>query len=152
MKYEIVELEEKVVAGISVRTSFGDSKAGAEIGNLWQRYFSEGLYEKIPGRKNEKCLGMYSDYSLDEKEEYKAFVGCEVKEATEELKKQFTVWHIPAGKYAKFVVEGDVVKDVQKFWSELSGQNLDRAYTFDYEEYQDMNPEHGVIHIFISLK
>lgn len=44
MNYEVVELEEKMVAGISARTSNDAPDAGMVIGSLWGRFFEEGIF------------------------------------------------------------------------------------------------------------
>lgn len=60
---------------------------------------------------------------------------------------------IPSGKYAKFVIKGNIVTAVQKFWQELWKMKIDRAFICDFEEYQggeDM--DNMEIHIYISVK
>ena len=39
MEYEIVTLEEKIVAGVSARTNNMNPDMGAVIGGLWKRFF-----------------------------------------------------------------------------------------------------------------
>ncbi len=48
MKYEIVELGERVVAGIRIKTTNQNGKAIEDIGITWQKLFADGIYEKIP--------------------------------------------------------------------------------------------------------
>ena len=60
---------------------------------------------------------------------------------------------IPSGKYAKFIVKGNVVTAVQEFWQKVWNMNLDRSFVCDFEEYQagdDM--DNMEIHMYISLK
>ena len=59
---------------------------------------------------------------------------------------------IPAGNYAKFVVKGHMQKAVAEFWQKLWMMDLPRAFTYDFEEYQNSDMEHAEIHIYISLK
>ena len=65
MKYEIVELEKKVVIGIKVKTTNQDGKAIQDIGLTWQRLFANGIYDKIPSRLNNKTIGLYTEYEGD---------------------------------------------------------------------------------------
>jgi predicted transcriptional regulator YdeE len=59
---------------------------------------------------------------------------------------------IPDGKYAKFVVHGDIHQAVADFWSKLWSMDLDRKYSCDFEEYQnDCETNDAEIHIYISL-
>ncbi|MCI8455313.1 MAG: AraC family transcriptional regulator [Lachnospiraceae bacterium] len=149
MTYEIVRLEEKQVVGICARTSNKASDMAAVIGGLWKRFFQEGIYASIPDKENEKALGIYRDYAGSEKEDYTAAVGCEVKNAE---KTEYVSMRIPAGRYAKFVIHGDMVKAVGEAWQEIGKMELPRAFVCDFEEYQDDRMEDAEIHIYIGLK
>lgn len=48
MNYEIVNLQEKIVAGIAARTNNHAPDMGAVIGGLWHRFYQDGIYENIP--------------------------------------------------------------------------------------------------------
>jgi len=85
MNYEIVTLEEKTVAGISARTNNGSPDMGAVIGGLWNRFYSEGIYEEIPEKANQKALGIYTDYAGDETGDYTVMVACETKGEPQEI-------------------------------------------------------------------
>lgn len=150
MDYEVVTLEKKTVVGIQARTSNQSPDMGALIGGLWQRFFGEGLFFVIPDKTNAKSIGLYSNYS-DGMEEYDVTVCCEVEHA-ENVPDGLIVGEIPAGKYAKFVVQGNMVTAVHEFWTELHKMDLPRAYTADFEEYQNADENNAVIHIYISLK
>ena len=65
MKYEIVELEEKMVVGVSIRTSNQNGKAIQDIGLTWQKLFQKGNYDQIPNKVNGKTIGLYTDYEGD---------------------------------------------------------------------------------------
>ena len=60
---------------------------------------------------------------------------------------------IPAGRYAEFVVRGDVQRAAGEFWTEVWKLPLDRAYTADFEEYwPEAEGEEQEIHVFLALK
>lgn len=84
MDYEVVNLEEKIVAGISARTSNDAPDAGMVIGSLWGRFFEEGIFFNISNKTNEKSIGLYSDYTGYKMEEYQITVGCEVNSREQE--------------------------------------------------------------------
>lgn len=152
MKYDIVTLEEKVAAGLSARTNNNSPDMGSVIGGLWQQFYSDnGAYGKINNKANEKSLGIYSDYAGDEKDDYTVTAACEVTTA-ESQPAEVVIKKLPAGKYARFVVEGHMQKAVADFWEKLWTLDLDRSFTCDFEEYQNADMEHAVIHIYISLK
>lgn len=147
MNYEIVTLEEKNAVGISAKTSNTDPRMGEIIGGMWSRFFSEGIYDAIPEKANEKALGIYADY---EGAEYRAIVACETAAKTEPC--EYETFKIPAGRYAKFVVRGDMHKAVADAWSKIWAMDLPRSFVCDFEEYQDDRMDDAEIHIYIGLK
>lgn len=151
MNYEVVELREKKVAGIRRRTSNSDANMSAEIGSAWQKFFEGGIYASIPGKINGKTLGVYTNYEKDVNGAYDVLVCCEV-EAEAKLSVDVSTEIIPKGKYAKFVIHGDVKEAVQAFWMEFWNMDLDRKYSCDFEEYQGGEDlKQAEIHVYISL-
>lgn len=152
MNYEIVGLEKKVVVGLMKKTTNNNNQAVIDIGLLWKDFLGSGVYSKIKNKTNYKTIGLYTDYEGDFTKPYKFYACCEVDEAGEivaSLEKKV----IEAGKYAKFIVNGHVKNAVGEFWSKLWKMDLDRKYTSDFEEYQnisdDMNNQE--IHVYISI-
>lgn len=151
MEYKVVTLEEKTVIGISARTSNFDPKMSETIGGLWTRFFEDGMYSEIEGKMNGKALGIYTDYEDNEKNEYTALVACEVKEGAN-VPEGMVKRKLAAGRYAEFVVIGDMVKAVQEFWEKLWTMDLPRSFVNDFEEYQDEKMEDAEIRFYISLR
>lgn len=150
MDYEVVVLEEKKVVGFSARTNNASPEMGAVIGGLWQKLYSPENCSQVKERVNEKALGIYSDYASDDCGDYTVMAGFEVKSG--EKQAGFECGKIPAGKYAKFVVRGNMVTAVQESWQEIWGMELERSFVYDFEEYQNADPEDAEIHIYIGLK
>lgn len=151
MNYEVVNLEEKTVAGLTIRTNNNDSNMAKSIGNLWQKFFADGMYQSIANKQNDNSIGLYTNYESDVNGAYDVMVCCEIID-TVSLLIGVNTQIIPAGRYAKFVVHGDVPQVVAEFWSKLWSMDLDRKYSCDFEEYQsgcEMN--NAEIHIYISL-
>ena len=148
MQYETTELKETKVAGFTVRTNNAAPDMGAAIGGSWQRFFKEG-YEALPGKLTGKTLGVYTDYENDEHGDYTFMAACAV---VGDVPEGFEVRTLPAGKYAKFVVRGNMMTAVGEFWQELWKMPLERTYLFDFEEYQNADPENCEIHIYIGIK
>ncbi len=151
MTYEIVTLQEKKAVGVSARTSNSAPDMIEVIGGLWQKLFYGGVYPAIEHKANEKALGIYTDYASGAEGDYTAAAVCEVEKA-ENLPEGTDVFTIPAGRYAKFVVKGDMHQAVADFWSEFQKMDLPRSYVCDFEEYQDDNMEETEIHIYIGLR
>lgn len=153
MKFEIVELEEKMVEGICVKTTNQNGKSVQDIGCLWQEFFEKGVYNNIENKVNNKTIGLYTDYEGDYTKPYNFIVSVETNKVSENIENRVTKI-IPKGKYAKFVITGDVQKSVGQAWSEIWSMNLDRKYTCDFEEYQNNSEDmqNQEIHIYIALK
>lgn len=151
MEYEIVTLEEKIAVGISARTNNASPDMSDVIGRLWNRFYQEGFYASIPEKTSGKALGIYTDYAADEKADYTVIVACETAKVPVK-ENAYTVCRIPAGRYAKFVVHGDMVQAVAQAWTEIWQMNLPRAFRCDFEEYQNNDMENNAeIHIYIGL-
>lgn len=145
MNYEIVNLEEKIVAGVSAMANLKSPKSPAIIGKLWEDFYG-GVFNSLKERTNEKCIGLYADYA--DNGDYKVMVCSEVN--TKEQGAETAV--IPAGRYAKFVIRGHIVSAVREFWQELWKTELDRAFVCDFEEYQGGDMNDMEIHMYISVK
>lgn len=151
MTYEIVDLKEKTVVGLSARTNNSSPDMGMVIGGMWQQFYGTGIYSAIEHKSTGKALGIYTEYEGNEKSDYTALVACEVDQV-DAVPEGTVVKTIPAGKYAKFVIKGHVQKAVMEFWQELWSMDLPRAFGSDFEEYQDGDMEQAEIHIYIGLK
>ncbi len=152
MEYEIVELEERVVSGIKIETTNQNGKSMQDIGRTWKKLFADGIYEKIPNKVNNKTIGLYTEYEGDYTKPYIFMAGTQVSQKVEENEDVVNIV-IPKGKYAKFVIIGDVQNSVGHAWQEIWNMNLNRKYTCDFEEYQnnseDMQKQE--IHIYIAI-
>lgn len=146
MNYEIVNLEEKIIVGVSAITSNDDPKMGQVIGSLWGKLYEGGINEIIKNKVNEYAIGLYSDY---EDNKYCVTVGNEVSSVENE---ELIVKKIPAGKYAKFSIEGHMQKAVAEAWNKIWQMDLDRSYKADFEEYLNADYDNAKINIYISVR
>lgn len=151
MDYETVDLDEKKIAGLCVRTNNLSTDVNRDIGGLWEKFLSGGVYSAIAGKTGAKALGVYMDYAGDEKGDYNFLTACEVSK-TDSIPHGVVIKTIPAGKYAKFTVKGNMVKAVVNFWTELWSMDLPRSFICDFEEYQNADMQNSEIHIYIGLK
>ena len=103
MNYEIVNLEAKTMVGVNAVTGNDDPQMGKIIGGLWAKLYEDGIQATIKNKVNEYAIGLYSDYTKDS---YCVTAGCEVSKPENA---ELTVKIIPAGKYAKFSIHGDMI-------------------------------------------
>lgn len=156
MDYTIVELPEQHLIGL-VQTGLinDDPECGAKIGTVWQKFNTPGTMENIPDAimMPYPCFGAYYDYDLATNG-YTMLVGCASTATTAPEGMGHTT--IPAGRYAKFSIQGDCVTAVGQTWMDIwNDQELlaKRAFTVDFEAYlpgEDMT--NANIDIFIALK
>lgn len=111
-----------------------------------EKTISGGVNASIKNKINEYAIGLYSDYSDDK---YCVTVGNEVSKADNQ---ELAVKIIPAGKYAKFSVHGDMQEAVAKAWGEIWKIDMDRSFTGDFEEYLNSDWDNADINIYIALK
>ena len=146
MNYEIVNLEQKTVVGVSAITSNSDPKMNEVIGGLWEKLYQGGINATIKNKTNEYAIGLYSDYSNDQ---YCVTAGNKVSKLEND---DLTVKIIPAGKYARFSIHGHMEKVVAKAWDEIWKMDLNRSFTGDFEEYLNSDWDNADINIYIALK
>lgn len=145
LNYEIVDLKEKIIVGVSNTTSNDDPEMGEKIAKLWTDLYVNKVNVTIKNKVNEYAIGLYSDYT---DKGYLVTAGNEVSKSEND---ELTTKIIPAGKYAKFSVFGHMEKAVAKAWSEIWQLNLDRSFTGDFEEYLNSDYENCNIDIYIAL-
>lgn len=147
MNYEVVELPQKTVVGVSATTSDNDPNMNAVINDLWvQLYGENGVHGRIENKVNTFAIGLYSDY-VDER--YTVTAGFEVSAAENPER---TCKTIPAGRYAKFSVHGNMTDAVAEAWAQIQQMELDRSFTGDFEEYLNDDFEQADIDIFVALR
>jgi predicted transcriptional regulator YdeE len=147
MDYEVVELPQKIVVGVSATTSNDDPNMSAVIGDLWMQLYGEGgVHERIKNTVNTFAIGLYSDYK---DEHYTVTAGLEVSAAENP---ELTRKTIPAGRYAKFSVHGDMTAAVAKAWAQIWQMELDRSFTGDFEEYLNDDFKEADIDIYVALR
>lgn len=152
LNYKIVTLEEQTVVGLKARMRNGDPDCGKNIAALWEKLFAEGLFFRIPHPASEHSIGLYDAYESDMTGPYDVTIGRAVTDPADSPE-GMTVKTIPAGKYAEFVIRGDIQEAVGQFWTEVWKTPLDRAYTADYEEYwPPVEGEEQEIHVFLALR
>ncbi|MGL4108791.1 GyrI-like domain-containing protein [Clostridium sp. LP20] len=152
MNYEIVNLKEKMVAGILIKTTNENYKSMIDIGELWGQFLGTGSFLSISSKVNKKTIGLYTDYEGDYTKPFNFITSCEIN-SSDGLPSEMVIKKIESGKYAKFIINGDVQKAVGEFWTELWNMNLDRKYSSDFEEYQNNSEDlsNQEIHIYIAL-
>ena len=142
-KTEIFMPEIRLV-GIKIRTNNQD-ELNYELGRIFpcvQKYFNTQISDVISNRKRPgSTFCVYTEYQVDNRDEYSFFIGEEVS-SFDLLPKGFETCVIPPQFYAKFSVRGImpsiVVDSWHKIWlmseKKLGGK---RTYVADFEIYDE---------------
>lgn len=152
------------LVGITTRTNnakiFEADPSTNPIAVTVQKYFHNGLAEKINNRKNPgTTFCIYTQYESDVNGDYTYFIGEEV-DSFEQVEGDFETLTIPSQQYAKFTnqrpapMPGACINMWQNIWkmspAELGGQ---RAYVADFEVYDERSRDHNnvTLDVYISI-
>lgn len=141
------------VIGLKVTTTNENGKSAEDIGQLWQKFMSEGMSGKIPNLINSEILSIYCDYEGDYTKPYDTILGCKVS-SLDVIPEGMVGQEFSGGDYAKFTAKGNLTKGVvYNAWIEIWNTDLNRTYLADYEIYGEnaQNPEDAVVDIFVGI-
>lgn len=148
------------IVGIEVRTSNRAEMLGSgKIGSHWQRFFNEGVMQKIPHQiPDGPIFAIYTDYESDVNGEYSFILGKEVS-AFDNLPAGLVSKVLPSSKYAVFSSQQGPMPDVViQLWQHIWGLTSDalgaeRGYKADFEIYdqRSADPQNCQVDVFLSV-
>ncbi len=141
------------IIGISVRTTNKDGQAAKDIGELWQKFMSKGVLDKIPNKIDNTIYSLYTEYEGDYTQPYTTLLGCKVSNL-EIVPEGMVGKSFNGGNYVEFISKGDLTKGaVYESWMKIWKTELDRAYTVDFEVYAEkaQDIENAEVSIFVSV-
>lgn len=148
---KLVQLEEKQIKGISIRTSNAKemNPETSKIGALVKQFDTEILVDYKNGAR---VYSVYYNYESDYSGEYSVLAGSDQVENS--LAENLESVLLPAGAYMIFEAKGEVPQVVietwMKVWEYFSKDNsqYQRSYTTDFEFYKNQTE----IEIYIAIK
>ena len=145
------------IIGIELRTTNENGKAFEEIPPFWQKFYQEGIIEKIPNKSSGEVYAIYTNFENvgeNNRGTYSLIIGCPVN-SMDDIPEEFVSTIIPESNYAIFESETGVPEKIgvtwQKIWklSEEDKQfDVKRTYISEFEQYKPS----GEISIYIGLK
>jgi predicted transcriptional regulator YdeE len=151
---QTVKIEPFKVIGIAVRTTNENGQSAQDIGQLWGKFMSEGIAEKIPNKIDDSIFSIYTNYQGDHSQPYDTILGCKVS-SLELIPEGMVGQSFDGGTYGKFISKGDLTKGVVfDTWTEIWSKNLNRVFTADFEIYGEkaQNPTNAEVEVFVGLK
>ncbi|HEY2650200.1 MAG TPA: GyrI-like domain-containing protein [Puia sp.] len=122
------------IIGIFVRTSNVNNKSLKDIGDLFGRFMSQNISEKIPDKINGDIYCVYTDYETDYNGPYTTIIGCKVS-SLKEIPIGLIGKTIPESKYQAYTSTGKLSESLAKTWEGIWNTELDRRYSADFDIY-----------------
>lgn len=148
-----VKIEPFKIIGISVRTTNENNQGAKDIGELWEKFISEGIAEKIPNKIENSVLSIYTNYEGDYTQPYDTILGCKVS-SLDNIPDGMVGQSFDGGSYLKSSAKGDL-KDgiIATHWHKIWKMDLDRAYTADFEFFGEkaQNPSNAEVDFYIAV-
>lgn len=142
------------VIGISVRTTNENEQSGKDIPALWNRFMSEGILEKIPGKVDNSVYCIYTDYEKDHTKPYTTLLGCRVNNL-DQVPEGMMGKTFDTATYSKRTVKGNLLEGlVFNEWLKIWESNLSRTFVADFEIYgeKEKDPTNAEVAIFIGVE
>lgn len=149
-----VKIEPFHVIGIKVRTTNQNGQSAKDIGQLWQKFLSEGIQDKIPGKLDECILSIYTNYAGDHTQPYDTILACRVS-SLDNIPKGMIGQSFKGGNYSRFNTLGNLNEGiVYHAWVDIWQKDLNRAFTADFEEYgaKAQDRSNAAVDIFVALQ
>ncbi|MEP7257272.1 MAG: GyrI-like domain-containing protein [Flavitalea sp.] len=142
------------LAGISIRTTNEQGKSATDIPQLWSRFFSENIIDKIPHKTDNTLYCAYTNYELDHTRPYTTILGCRV-DSLDDLPAELTGKSIDGGAYLQFDAKGKIADGIVfQVWTTIWKTDIPRAFTTDFEVYGNhaQDPDKAEIPVFVAIK
>ena len=147
-----IQINEFQIVGIKIRTTNKNNQSQNDLSQLWQRFFNDGIFNKIPDKTDSKIYCVYSDYESDFLGEYTALVGCRVN-SSPDLPEDLSEIIIKESSYICFNDKGNVKDKVYELWQHIWISSLKRKYTKDFEVYSNLEDvDNTNIEIFVAVE
>lgn len=147
-----VEIEEKVIYGISIRTTNANemNPETAKIGKTWQKFDNDVTVDYQNG---ERVYGVYFNYESDANGEFDVLAGCEKGNNSLDnaviQKGKYLIFEAKAKKKDDNARIQAVIETWGKVWQYFNNEKSEykRAYQTDFEYYKNQTD----IDIYISI-
>jgi predicted transcriptional regulator YdeE len=150
-----VQISSFKIVGISVRTTNQDGRSMADMGQLWNRFYSEDIISLIPNKVSDDIYSIYTDYETDYKGTYTAIIGCKVN-SLDSIPKGLIVREFQGGRYSRYIAKGKMPDAVINQWKTIweKDTELNRKYTADFEVYgqKSRDPDNAEIEVYVATQ
>lgn len=143
------------VIGISTKTTNKDNKSKEDLGELWEKFNSENIVEKIPNKESKETFMIYTDYKSNYTDEYTAILGVPVS-SLNEVPSGFVGREFDQENFKKYEAKGKMPDAVLEVWKEIwkNDNNLNRKYSHDIEVYgkNSQSGNNSEVEIYLAVE
>ncbi|GAA5024696.1 DNA-binding protein [Marivirga lumbricoides] len=145
-KFKLVGLQ------LKGKTTNQNNQSSEDCGNLWQKFETEKIFDRIPEKLSNEIYAVYFDYEKDETSPFSYFIGCKAANDAEPPQ-ELSELKIPAQKYLKFTAKGVMTGCITDTWKRIWNSNLNREFGFDFEVYDERSQDwnDAEVDVFISV-
>jgi len=148
-------MENFKIIGISTETTNQNNQAAADLAALWQRFYAEEIFNKIPNKESEDVYAVYTDYESDYTGKYTTIIGQRVT-SLGNIPDGFVGREIKNEKLLRYKAKGEMPQAVLETWQEIWANDiaLYRTYNADFEVYGEKSQQ-GVdseVEIYIGVR
>lgn len=154
LRVKIKAMKTLKIIGISVETTNQNNQSAIDLGQLWQRFYTEEIFKKINNKEGEEVYAVYTDYESDYTGKYTTIIGQSVN-SLDNIPEGLVGREIKNENLKKYVAKGEMPAAVVQTWQQIwaDDSNLYRSYEADFEVYGDkcQNGNQSEVEIFIGI-
>lgn len=139
------------VIGIQMKTTNEKGQAYNDIAKFWEKFNKEKIFEKIPNKKSNDILALYTDYEGDYSQPYNYMICCEVT-SLEEVPPGMVTRIIPTADYTILKAQGKFPECLIQTWQTIWQSDLKRSYRYDFEIYKTLDLNNADIDVYIGVR
>ena len=139
------------IIGIQMRTTNEKGQSSYDISKFWEKFRQESILDKIPNKKSQNILALYTDYEGDYTQPFNYTICCEVT-SLEDVPPGMIAKIIPPADYTILQATGKFPDCLIQTWQSIWQSDLKRSYRFDFEIYKTLDPHHANIDVYIGVK
>lgn len=148
-----VKIKEFKLIGIKLnkKTTNANGQSGIDCGNMWQKFSTESIVEKIPGKLSNEIYAVYYEYEGDHTQPYSYFIGCKVASSTIPPVGLDSIT-IGTEEYTQLIAKGKMPDCIAHIWQQIWASDMKRKYSYDFEIYGERSQDwdNAEVEVFLS--
>jgi len=106
------------IIGVSIRSSNENGQSVEDMGQLWGRFYAEGISNQIPEKESDAIYSVFMDYDSDYRGKYTALIGHKVS-SLDTIPEGMVGKKIVGGTYQKVISKGKMPDAIVESWKNI---------------------------------